>query len=654
MSAPFAKIIELGDRFPTGEPTLMVVQQRGHAGWLTESAKLASVSSPALDYVRNVAPEDGHTIILVNALGAFETYDDNRNGDGFPELPYNVGLAPTCGHAQCQTRDGWIAPGDVLTQHYLSFEKRGHVFEHHINKDPTRALGSVLRAFWNARMHRVELLLRIVNNRKPELIQRINDGDFPAVSMGCHVRYDVCSVCGHRAPTRREYCEHLRMAMRRIDPKTGLRFCALNPCPSFFDISIVVRPADTTGYMLKKVAEAAYAVRGWELGEKVAAVAEKQALVRKLSDIQKHLVGETLAARVAPEKDPLAQYRRRVQKELLVERPAAGEREYRAMDGFAVPEVVSTLADKQAALAADEFATLLLRRLGVAATPAQLDKVALLQPLVYEVFAQRPDLYEKVAGVVEVHPRLVRAALAERLAGWVEKRAGFGDWVRHRAQPSVGGAGFGPSSHYEAHAPGRTDVLSMADPNTGEVYKTTRGAVQTAQDRNWRSYLGTAALMSGAYTVGLSLAPFSRNLPLATRTLLSFPLGLASARGVQRMTAPDDGVRYLTDQGIEAPGATEFRKSGALAPTTVLDKLSQDYVNRLGAVPDASLHAALVAKMAHDGTLDGATRALCADTSALGTRVRGLLAPLEKAAEDAISLPPLDFDAVAAALGRLF
>ena len=128
MSFHFPKVIELGDRFPTGEPTLMVVQQRGRSGWLTESTKLASVSSPALDYIKNVPPEDGNTIILVNALGAFETYDDNRNGDGFPELPYNVGQLPTCGHPQCQTRDGWIAPGDVLTQHYLSFEKRGHVY----------------------------------------------------------------------------------------------------------------------------------------------------------------------------------------------------------------------------------------------------------------------------------------------------------------------------------------------------------------------------------------------------------------------------------------------------------------------------------------------------------------------------------------------
>lgn len=277
-----------------------------------------------------------------------------------------------------------------------------------------------------------------------------------------------------------------------------------------------------------------------------------------------------------------------------------------------------------------------------------------MQPLTYEIFAQRPDLFEAVVDAVAIHPKLISSTLSTKLGTWIEKRAGFGDWARNRIQPSLGGTGFGPAAKYEAHAPGRTDMLTMTDPTTGEVYKTNRGAVQRATDRNWRSYLGTAALMSGAYTVGLGLAPFTRNLPLATRTLMSFPLGLASAHGVQRMTAPDDGLRYLTDQGIEAPGSTEFRKSGALNPTAILDKMAMDYTNRLGYVPDTSLHQALAQKMTRAGTYGRTMKSACDQTRTLSVETRALLAPLEKNAEDAVTLPHLDFDDVAQALGRLF
>jgi hypothetical protein len=43
----------------------------------------------------------------------------------------------------------------------------------------------VLKAVWNPKMQRVELLLEIVNDRDQDLAKKIADGEYPAVSMGC-------------------------------------------------------------------------------------------------------------------------------------------------------------------------------------------------------------------------------------------------------------------------------------------------------------------------------------------------------------------------------------------------------------------------------------------------------------------------------------
>ena len=652
-----SKIIQLEDRFPTGEPTLMVVAREGRSGWLHEKRALASSASPALDYIQNVAPRAGSTIVLVNALGAFETYDDNRNGDAFPELPYNVGKPALCGHQGCQSKDGWLGSDEVLTRHYQTFEQFGGIYEHHVNKDPSKSLGKILKAFWNARMHRVELLLELINARKPELVARINDGDFPAVSMGCHVKWDVCSVCGHRAPTRREYCDHLKFSMRKIDPRTGVRYCALNPSCRFFDISIVIRPADTTGFMMKKVAEES---RLWwpgaDLGAKVAEFNTKQALVRKLSDIQKDLVGDVMAARITDEGGLVKNYRKRVI-DAAPDLAAAGPAEVAKMARYGLPQVFSTLAKRGAALSASETAALLLAKCGYAISAVELDKVAASLPLVNEIFAQDPELYAKLASTVEVDPRHVSPALAADLGPWLDKRAGIDDWFRQTAHDAGGpfgrGAPAGPGAAYEAHAPPKTDVLTMTDPNTGETYKTTRGAVQSAKDTNYRSLLGGAALLSGAYALALGRLPLARRMSLTSRALMGVPLAAGTLHLGRQFVDPYEGD-YMTDQGLLAPGNTEFRKTSSLATPMLLDKFANDYASRLHpALRRGDLSSALTQKIAWTaGSADPLVRFLL-DPTPMTTKVSSLLAGAREPSYESTEADAIDFDRASLAVGHL-
>jgi len=646
------KIIQLEERFPTGEPTIQIVGQWGRSGWLVEKTALASSASPALEYIRSVRPEPGHTFALVNALGAFEAYDDNRNGDGFPAEPYNVGKRVTCGHRECEALDGWINPSEVLTRHYDTFERYGNIFEHHVNKDVKKSLGTVPKAFWNDRMRRVELLVRFVNSKKPELIERINDGDYPAVSMGCHVRWDVCSVCGHRAPTRKQYCDHLRFEMRKIDPRTGVRYCALNPSCRFFDISIVIRPADTTGYLMKKVASAAYSVRGWELGEKVAQFSIKQALIGKVSDIHKDLVGDVMMAASSPEGTAAKNYRRTVQPSLVPGQPELDDGTFERLAAYSLPEILSTLAAKQAFLTTGELTRLFMAKAGSVARPSQLDKIAAIQPVVLELYRRYPDLYDDVAPAVQIHPSLVNYKLAGEIGHWLQKRSGIGDWLGLRAQNAVGrGMSIGPGAAYEAHAPARSDVLTLTDPTTGEVYRTNRSAVLEADHEDNRNLLGSAALLGGAYTVGLGMTPLTRRLPLNARALAGLVAGYGTAAKLKREFDPLDDIRYDTDQGIRVPGSTEFRKTSEISIScpALLDKMAMDYGDRLAGKLDGNLAQLLASKIASasPGSLLGSSR---------DTVLSGVLDRLDKLAEpsyDAVEPDVMSFDSVVQLIGRI-
>lgn len=69
----------------------------------------------------------------------------------------------------------------------------------------------------------------------------------------CRIPFDVCSVCSNKARTKREYCSHIKNQLLEILPD-GRQVYMINPDPTFFDISYVLRPADKTARMISKVA----------------------------------------------------------------------------------------------------------------------------------------------------------------------------------------------------------------------------------------------------------------------------------------------------------------------------------------------------------------------------------------------------------------
>ena len=171
-------------------------------------------------------PPEGKTGIHLVALGDMETYGFNRNADGWKQ-------------ADCQNRCD-------------TFVKHGHVYQHHRNKDPKKALGEIKCAAYNPDMHRIELYIWADNEKAHDHLERLEKTGEVPFSMAARVPSDTCSICGatRTGPGDEKECDHIKYQLGKIaeDGKfTGM----INNDPVWFDISFVGRPADRIAWNLK-------------------------------------------------------------------------------------------------------------------------------------------------------------------------------------------------------------------------------------------------------------------------------------------------------------------------------------------------------------------------------------------------------------------
>jgi hypothetical protein len=263
------KLIDSRSFFKEDEVTISVLDIGSSKGLIKQAS-----DSRIQEYISQITPEEDKIYVHILAMGAGEVYGANRNADYFPE--------------------------SNLIQCHKTFETSpAHIFRNHVNKNPAIAIGKVVFSIYNQRMHRVEVIAWIDKNKAPDVVERIERGDFPSTSMACKTAYDVCSICGNEAHTRQDYCSHLNTELGKIYPD-GRKVVSLNVAPlKFFDMSIVVRPADVTSSVLQKVAsEQPFSVDPI-IGSAEAAAEEglleegisKQATLRKLSEFIKEIDG---------------------------------------------------------------------------------------------------------------------------------------------------------------------------------------------------------------------------------------------------------------------------------------------------------------------------------------------------------------------------
>lgn len=544
------KIIRLESHFPqTGELTVQPVLLWANNRPCVESiTKHASVGHA---YFRTIQPMPGHSIVYVLAVSNWEHYGENRNGDGFPEFPYKDHETPP-----------WIAPEDVLPLHYKTFEQFGHNYRHHANKDPKKAVGKVMKAFWNPSMHRVELLVDLEDEKAPDLAERIANGEYPPVSMGTKVPYDVCTICGNRAPTRAQYCDHLKFQMREVI--NGMKVAALNPRPKFFDISWVFRPADPTAFMMKKVAEDApyELLSGSQAGDYLGEMQERKLAAHKLAVIDKVVQGLPVDAKTDGI-DPAQLNNVRGMRTIVIiagqNTPSFPDNLLQNLATQPLNRVLSSLYASGMTLNTPELMKIVACNAapGMKVPERALDNGVALQRSIIELFGDAPQLLDKFdkSAALDVGVAHIDNAIIDLLTPYREKRAGISEYLKRRLVPEK----------YREETP-YTSQMTITDPATGFTYGTTRGAAIRAHDeiakRNLYKVLGGGALLGGAYkllSTGLRRAGYGKLRPLA---------GLAlGALGAYHW--PSMGAHYMTDQGIPVPITTELAKVGAFNPKSI-------------------------------------------------------------------------------------
>lgn len=246
--------------------------------------------------VSDIEPVAGTTLLHINALGDYEAYGTNRNGDAFTERggTFIVPEPKSAAHQRVH-----IDVGNVQT--HPTFVTHGRVYRDHCNRTGDKEYGPILKSAHNDRMKRVELIIRVRDDEFRDDLEKLARGDPLAWSMSTRVPYDVCNICGNRARNRSEYCKHAADHLTEIRDD-GRQVCVLNDHMCFFDISRVRRPADRIALTLRKVAENRVC-SGAELAEYHGLVLPRRVLendpkyaamlqcVRKLADIEKEIPG---------------------------------------------------------------------------------------------------------------------------------------------------------------------------------------------------------------------------------------------------------------------------------------------------------------------------------------------------------------------------
>ena len=265
------KVCQFKARREDGEQLVHIFQPGNQKSIDRALEKVAAPILPEVQrFIDKLQTDHRKIYVLVNALGAGEYWSSNINGDYFPE--------------EALIHEGGYG--------YKTFYN-AHPYKHHVNKDPSKSFGDVVLAVWHPDMKRVELIIAIDRARAKQfgaqdVVDKLDSGLFPDVSMGCRVPYDLCSICldkkkyrqaqatykpgVHRSVgqavlafhkknpirglsiTRNDYCVHLRTQLNRILPD-GRKVYAINDYPRFFDISFVFIGADKTAKVMMKLAE---------------------------------------------------------------------------------------------------------------------------------------------------------------------------------------------------------------------------------------------------------------------------------------------------------------------------------------------------------------------------------------------------------------
>ena len=277
------KLVTFSGVSSTGEPLVQALFTDNGTGKV-KLAHASQIDPEIQKYIDGIKSNPNKLYVLVNALGAGEYYGSNQNADYFEEKELNP-----------EKFRGMSVTDDPDMYGFQTFHT-ARIHRNHRNKDPEIAYGRIAKAIYNPRMHRVELVVEIDRRKAQELghqdlLDVLDSGGHPAVSMGSRVKYDVCAVCGNKSFTRADYCDDMKLMRNRVLPD-GRQVFVYNPKPKFFELSFVIIGADKTSYAMMKVAyalEAEFGGLSVDVAERMGLTQEqdRRVLLQKMAAVQK-------------------------------------------------------------------------------------------------------------------------------------------------------------------------------------------------------------------------------------------------------------------------------------------------------------------------------------------------------------------------------
>ncbi len=441
----------------------------GPADTYFEKTASAALLPEVVQYIESLRPRNDAQYVLVNALGAGEYFSSNVNGDFFDESglihkPNDWTGNPLIDKARAKD---W--PYGFPTFYYA------HPYAHHRNKDSSRAYGEVEFATWNNKMKRVELVTRIDHDKCVKfggmgIWDRLKNGDYPDVSMGSRVPYDLCSVTldkklyqealakfdpkKHRHPgmaalefhkklkdrngvgirglavTRADYSDYCRDRMNQILPD-GRKVFVYNDFPRFFDISYVFIGADRTAKVMVFISRSAAFMPSAFEAEKLGMVEDnvKTASISdrilehafKLGEFKKDALDKESPSNLPPGKAvPL----------LTKREPSLSSPAMDALRSVPLRSALSTTAGLGIVLRPSEFQNLILSKMGKRGLADELDKKNITFP------------ETEASEVVPFGAHDFVLSLARKLMPEMDMRSGLGPIIQHRvvmiaARPSL-------------------------------------------------------------------------------------------------------------------------------------------------------------------------------------------------------------------------
>lgn len=246
----------------------------------TAADKKTTYHRKIAEYIENIKPRKDMACCIISALGSYETWGQNINGDRFPRIMFMEGQHKT-------------------------YEKNGFPYKHHLNKPhlghPSYGEKVALAEF-NTAMDRVELIVWYDLNKDTSLLHDIENGNV-GVSMGMKTPYDTCTIsgCNNIAKHPDEYCVHSHREKRipysyymgMIFPD-GQQIGRWNRYANFFDISRVIIPAWSPGRILEKVASKT----NWNIPEQFrecsAHLAKQADMIKDVPPLQQQINKKTI------------------------------------------------------------------------------------------------------------------------------------------------------------------------------------------------------------------------------------------------------------------------------------------------------------------------------------------------------------------------